>query len=111
MERRRRQFLKQAALGGSGLLLLRGASPARAATSARIEVLPGEPIGSISPNLHGHFTEHIGGVVSESDIHAHNSFEHPSAVVPRAIEPVAAAGRLVCLFPPASVVRVTADLA
>jgi len=62
MERRRRQFLKQAALGGSGLLLLRGASPARAATSARIEVLPGEPIGSISPNLHGHFTEHIGGV-------------------------------------------------
>jgi alpha-N-arabinofuranosidase len=59
----RRQFLKQAVLGSSGLLLLRHAPAARAATTAKIEVLPDEPIGTISPDLYGHFTEHIGGVV------------------------------------------------
>ena len=60
---RRRQFLKQAAMGSSGLLLLRGVPAARAATTASIEVLPDEPIGTISPDLYGHFAEHIGGVV------------------------------------------------
>ncbi|MGD1062942.1 MAG: alpha-L-arabinofuranosidase C-terminal domain-containing protein [Terracidiphilus sp.] len=30
---------------------------------ARIEVLLDEPIATISPNLYGHFTEHIGGVI------------------------------------------------
>ena len=60
---RRRQFLKQAVMGSSGLLLLRHAPVARAATMAKIEVLPDEPIGTISPDLYGHFAEHIGGVV------------------------------------------------
>ncbi len=31
--------------------------------TCRIEVLPGEPIGTISPEIQGHFTEHIGGVI------------------------------------------------
>ena len=35
---------------------------ARAADS-RIDVLVGEPIGTISPNIYGHFVEHLGGVV------------------------------------------------
>ena len=40
-------------------------APARAAgeADARVEILPDEPIGTISPNIYGHFTEHIGGVI------------------------------------------------
>jgi alpha-L-arabinofuranosidase len=34
-----------------------------AVTEATIDVLVDEPIGTISPDLYGHFTEHIGGVV------------------------------------------------
>ena len=33
------------------------------ASGARIEVLLHEPVGIISPDLYGHFTEHIGGVI------------------------------------------------
>jgi alpha-N-arabinofuranosidase len=36
--------------------------PARAA-DARIEILTGEPVGTISPDIYGHFVEHLGGVV------------------------------------------------
>ena len=52
----RREFLKAAAVT---------ALAARTAQSAdsRVEILVDEPIGTISPDLHGHFTEHIGGVV------------------------------------------------
>lgn len=57
----RRRFLQQTALGGAALCVL---SPSRAAAAAnRIEVLLDEPIGTISPDLYGHFTEHIGGVI------------------------------------------------
>ncbi len=61
MKQTRREFLCQAAAGVAVL----GALPcARAAASdCRIEVLPQEPIGTISPDLYGQFTEHIGGVV------------------------------------------------
>ncbi len=52
---RRRDFL------ASGAVLL-AARTARAA-QAHIEVFIDEPFGTISPDLHGHFTEHIGGVV------------------------------------------------
>ncbi len=37
------------------------ASPA--ADDSRIEVLPGEPLGTISPNIYGHFAENLGGVI------------------------------------------------
>ncbi len=51
----RRNFLKAAA--GSAL-------GARAQTTeARIEVLSGEPIATIAPEIYGHFVEHLGGVV------------------------------------------------
>ncbi len=51
----RRNFL----LSGLALLAPRTSS----AATARIDILPDEPIGTISPNIFGHFTEHIGGVV------------------------------------------------
>ena len=31
--------------------------------SARIEIIPDEPIGVISPTIYGHFTEHLGGCI------------------------------------------------
>lgn len=51
----RRDFLK------SGLALL-AARTSKAAT-ARIEILPDETIGTISPDIYGHFTEHLGGCI------------------------------------------------
>ena len=30
---------------------------------SRIEVLLGEPLGTISPNIYGHFAENLGGVI------------------------------------------------
>ena len=33
------------------------------AADSRIEVLIGEEIGTISPDIYGHFAEHLGGVV------------------------------------------------
>jgi alpha-N-arabinofuranosidase len=65
----RRAFLKDALLGGAALwasspgLAAWRPGPRPAGPAARIEILPDEPIGIISPDLYGHFTEHIGGVV------------------------------------------------
>ena len=33
------------------------------AANAHIEILPDEPVGTISPNIYGHFTEHLGGCI------------------------------------------------
>jgi alpha-N-arabinofuranosidase len=53
----RREFLAAAA----GLLI---ASPLRAqAADSSVDVFVTEPIGAISRNIYGHFTEHIGGVI------------------------------------------------
>ncbi|HPC94350.1 MAG TPA: alpha-L-arabinofuranosidase C-terminal domain-containing protein [Sedimentisphaerales bacterium] len=58
----RRDFLRQAAC--TGALLLSGGSPLRAAGQrCKVEVLLDEPIGMISPDIYGHFAEHIGGVI------------------------------------------------
>ncbi len=46
----------------SSLALLAAPRSSRAA-SAQIEILPDEPIGIISPNIYGHFTEHLGGCI------------------------------------------------
>src|SRR2546426_10055605 len=57
----RRRFIGQAAVGGVALW---ATGHPRAATSAnKIEILLDEPIGTISSDLYGHFTEHIGGVI------------------------------------------------
>lgn len=58
----RRNFLKAGALAGAAFALNRGRTFA-ATTDSHVEILLDEPIATISPNIYGHFTEHIGGVV------------------------------------------------
>ncbi len=64
---RRRDFLRNTLVGGGAWLASRcvpfAAGVDSAATGARIEVLPDEPLGTISPNIYGHFTENLSGVV------------------------------------------------
>ena len=50
---------------GSALVFERagGLAHSSRAAESRIEVLLGEEIGTISPNIYGHFAEHLGGVV------------------------------------------------
>ena len=55
----RREFLTAAsAMAAAGL-----APHSARASNGLVEVLLDEPIGTIAPELHGHFTEHIGEVV------------------------------------------------
>jgi alpha-N-arabinofuranosidase len=56
----RRTFLKHTLLGSAAIL---AAGRAEAGAAARVVVLLDEPLGTISPDLYGHFTEHIGGVI------------------------------------------------
>lgn len=59
----RRAFLAgSAAVAGTALLSKVYAAPPQAAP-ARIEVLLDEKLGIISPNIYGHFLEHLGGVI------------------------------------------------
>lgn len=62
---KRREFLQGAALTSAALLMQRagGLAQSSRAADSRIEVLIGEEIGTISPNIYGHFAEHLGGVV------------------------------------------------
>ncbi len=55
----RRNFVKQVGLGCLGTLAARSSR----AAEPRIEILINEPIGKISPDIYGHFAEHIGGVI------------------------------------------------
>ena len=64
---KRREFIRTT-LAGTGALVFSqfaGVRALRAATGtdSRIEVLLGEPLGTISPNIYGHFTENLGGVI------------------------------------------------
>jgi len=61
----RRRFLRDATVGTSAALLARYAGLRAAVPSdlARIDVTLDEPLGTISPNIYGHFAEHLGGVV------------------------------------------------
>lgn len=60
----RREFLRST-LASAGALALSGFGSGKAAASAdsHIEILPGEPLGTISPNIYGHFVENLGAVV------------------------------------------------
>jgi alpha-N-arabinofuranosidase len=44
-------------------LALTGAPRLSFSASARIDILPDEPIGTINRNIYGHFTEHLGGCI------------------------------------------------
>jgi alpha-N-arabinofuranosidase len=63
---RRREFIRNT-IAGTGALLFTRYSPFAGATEAsgdsRIEVLLGEPMGTISPNIYGHFAENLSGVI------------------------------------------------
>jgi alpha-L-arabinofuranosidase len=63
----RREFLRTGLLASAAVAC---GKPARLAAAAqgtaadsRIEVLLDEPLGAISPNIYGHFIEHLGGVM------------------------------------------------
>lgn len=64
---KRRQFLRAGLAGAGGILASRFSLPlawAQSSTSdSRIEVLLDESLGTISPNIYGHFTENLSGVV------------------------------------------------
>ena len=57
----RREFLESSLVAASGLALIYPRS-SRAA-DARVEILVNEPVADISPNIYGHFVEHLGAVV------------------------------------------------
>ena len=59
---KRREFLKTSAVAGT-VLVFSGANAWAKDADARIEVLLDQPLGEISPNIYGQFTEHIGGVI------------------------------------------------
>jgi alpha-N-arabinofuranosidase len=63
----RRDFLHQGTLGATAFFLASKIGWAAAAGSrtadSRIEVLFDEPLGTISPNIYGHFVENLSGVL------------------------------------------------
>jgi alpha-N-arabinofuranosidase len=70
---KRREFVF-AAMGSAGALLtdvqrpvlgrkLLSLMPASQSADSSIEVLLEEPIGTIAPEIYGHFAEHLGGVI------------------------------------------------
>ena len=58
----RRQFLKRSAAAGAVLAFSGRAGWAKSA-DARVEIFPSDTGPTINPNIYGHFTEHIGGVI------------------------------------------------
>jgi len=63
---RRREFLRHGALAAGAVACgayLPHTAAGTASADSRIDVLLDEPLGAISPNIYGHFTEHLGGVI------------------------------------------------
>jgi alpha-N-arabinofuranosidase len=70
---KRREFIAGAVAGSSALLAttaqpswgrrLLSLMPTTQSADSRIEILTAEPIGTIAPEIYGHFAEHLGGVV------------------------------------------------
>lgn len=62
----RREFIRNTIAGTGALLFTRYsafAGATDASSDSRIEVLLGEPLGMISPNIYGHFAENLSGVI------------------------------------------------
>ena len=61
----RRKFIHSTLAGSAAFAFSRyaGLAAAASASDSRIEILPNESLGTISPNIYGHFTEHLGGVI------------------------------------------------
>ncbi len=63
---RRREFLRHGALAAGAVACgahLPYSAAGASSTDSRIDILLDEPLGTISPNIYGHFTEHLGGVI------------------------------------------------
>jgi alpha-L-arabinofuranosidase len=60
----RRHFLKTSAIAASASALRTRPLLAQSTQAdARIDILPTEPIATISPEIYSHFIEHLGGVI------------------------------------------------
>jgi alpha-L-arabinofuranosidase len=60
----RREFVRTALAGAAGFVFSRYPVTALAQSlDSRIEILLNENQGAISPNIYGHFAEHLGGVI------------------------------------------------
>jgi len=60
----RRKFLQASALAASALALRSSSLLSQSSqVDAHIEVIPEEPIGTISPEIYSHFIEQLGGVI------------------------------------------------
>ena len=55
----RRDFLRGSVTAGAAFALHHSRLWAQS-SDAHVEILVNEPVGTISPNIYGHFTEHIG---------------------------------------------------
>jgi len=66
MPMKRRDFVQKGALSAAGAVLASrtgwNSAAASGTADSRIEVLFDEPLGTISPNIYGHFTENLSGV-------------------------------------------------
>ena len=61
---RRREFLYDGLAGACTLAFAKCSAPkAISSVDSRIEILIGESLGTISPDIYGHFTENLGGVI------------------------------------------------
>ena len=60
---KRRTFIQSSSLAGAGLVFNRKFALDHGVQDSRIEILLDEPIGRIAPDVYGHFSEHIGGVI------------------------------------------------
>ena len=57
----------KASILAASAVALRGSNLLAQATQAdaRIDILPAEPIGTISPEIYSHFIEQLGGVIND----------------------------------------------
>ena len=61
---KRRAFLKNSVMAAAASAFsFPGRKVWSQSVDAHIEIFPNEPVGAISPNIYGQFTEHIGGVI------------------------------------------------
>src|SRR6202789_1687027 len=59
----RRNFLKSAAASTAAALVFGKRTALSQQSGSHIEILLNEPIGTIAPEIYGHFTEHLGSVI------------------------------------------------
>lgn len=60
---KRREFLRNSAIAGGVLVFHSSPFSFAQSADARIEVMLDEPLGTINPNIYGHFAENLSGVI------------------------------------------------